>query len=75
MTARRPLSPSLPGFRPPAPEGIKRSHARKAWRRLVSSIRSRASAANGSPVKGFVRGATFETDNGRYIERLGGDDG
>lgn len=75
MTARRPSVPPLPGFRPPASEGIERSHAMEAWRSVVCSERSRASAANGLAMKGFVRGATVETDNGRYIKRLGGGDG
>jgi hypothetical protein len=47
----------------------------EAWQRLVCSMKSRASAANGLAMKGFVRGAIFETDNGRYIKRLGAADG
>jgi hypothetical protein len=70
MTARRLSTPPPPGFRPPAPGGIERSHAMKAWRRPVCSERSRASAANGLAMKGFASGASAETDNDRYIKHL-----
>lgn len=70
MTARRPSTPSLAGFRPSAPAWINRSRATKARRSLVCPIRRRASAAKGLAMKGFVCGANSETYNGRYNKHL-----